>query len=415
VSRIDELLARLAPEGVEHKALGETGTFVRGNGLQKKDLVSSGVPAIHYGQIHTVYGVWTTETVSFVTSEFAGRLRKAAPGDLVIATTSEDDEAVAKATAWLGEVDAVVSGDAYVFHHTLDPKYVAYFFQSERFQRQKQRGLTGAKVRRISGSDLAKIRVPVPPLQVQQEIVRMLDTFTDLEAELEAELEARREQYAHYCDQLLSFAGSERVTWTTLHDAGAIYSGLAGKSKPDFTEGNAPFVTYLNVFNNSSVDLTAMGSVRVASDERQNAISYGDILFTTSSESREEVGMSATVLAEPSRKTYLNSFCFGFRPNSVDELVPEFARHLFRARVMRDQIVRTANGVTRINIAKGSFGKIMVPLPDAAEQRRIAGALDKLDALVNDLTSGLPAEIEARRQQYAYYRDRLLTFKEATA
>lgn len=125
--------------------------------------------------------------------------------------------------------------------------------------------------------------------------------------------------------------------------------------------------------------------------------------------------MASAVTAEPTQPTYLNSFCFGFRPNSPTELNPEFAKHLFRARVMRDQIVKTANGVTRINISKDPFGKMTVPLPGPEAQRRIAGILDKLEELVNELSSGLPAEIEARRAQYAYYRDRLLSFKEATA
>lgn len=123
--------------------------------------------------------------------------------------------------------------------------------------------------------------------------------------------------------------------------------------------------------------------------------------------------MASAVTAEPAVPTYLNSFCFGFRPNSTDELNPEFAKHLFRARIMRDQIVKTANGVTRINISKAPFRRMVVPLPDAKVQERIADVLDRFEALVNDLSSGLPAEIEARRAQYAHYRDRLLSFEEA--
>ena len=206
MSRIDSLIAEHCPNGVKFKTLGEVGEFIRGNGLQKSDLKETGVGAIHYGQIHTHYGIWATETKSFVDEPLASRLRKARPGDLVIATTSEDDEAVAKAVAWVGSTDVAVSGDAYIYRHTLEPKYAAYFFQSERFQDQKKRYITGAKVRRISGESLAKIRAPVPPLAIQREIVRILDTFSKLEAELEAELEARRRQYKYYRDALLCFA-----------------------------------------------------------------------------------------------------------------------------------------------------------------------------------------------------------------
>lgn len=201
MSRIDELIAELCPEGVGFKTLGEVGEFIRGNGLQKSDLKETGTGAIHYGQIHTYYGIWATETKSFVGEPLASKLRKARPGDLVIATTSEDDKAVAKAVAWIGNDEVAVSGDAYIYRHTLEPKYAAYFFQSEQFQDQKKRHITGAKVRRISGESLAKIRAPVPPLEIQREIVKVLDTFT----KLEAELEARRRQYKYYRDALLTF------------------------------------------------------------------------------------------------------------------------------------------------------------------------------------------------------------------
>ncbi len=97
---------------------------------------------------------------------------------MIVATTSEDDDAVAKATAWLGEGDVSVSGDAYIFRHTLDPRYLAYFFQSDQFQGQKRRFITGTKVRRVSGDSLAKVRIPVPPIQVQKEISRIMDNFT---------------------------------------------------------------------------------------------------------------------------------------------------------------------------------------------------------------------------------------------
>src|SRR5919199_1569363 len=137
VSGISRLISERSASGVEHATLGELGEFMRGNGLQKADLREEGFPAVHYGQIHTYYGTWTDTTKSFADPMLAAKLRKAAPGDLLIATTSEDDAAVAKATAWLGDGEVAVSGDAYIFLHKLDPKYVAYYFQSEQFQQQK--------------------------------------------------------------------------------------------------------------------------------------------------------------------------------------------------------------------------------------------------------------------------------------
>lgn len=201
MSKLKELIERLCPNGVEYKPLGEVGTFTRGNGLQKKDFVDKGVGCIHYGQIYTHYGTFATETKSFVSKSLANKLRKASSGDLVIATTSENVEDVCKAVAWLGDNDIAVSSDAFIYHHTLNPKFVAYFFQTDYFQTQKKPFISGTKVMRISGENLAKIHIPIPPIEVQEEIVKILDRFADYAAELQA----RKEQYEYYRNLLLTF------------------------------------------------------------------------------------------------------------------------------------------------------------------------------------------------------------------
>ena len=267
-------------------------------------------------------------------------------------------------------------------------------------------------------STYANFRVPVPPLEVQREIVRILDGFMELESELESELEARRRQYAHYRDALLTFSEAEReresaVRWVTLGELGRFYGGLRGKSKSDFGSGNAPYVSYMNVFGNLATDVAPDTAVRVSENERQNQIERGDVLFTGSSESRDEAGMSSVVTKEPPRPLYLNSFCIGFRPHDATLLEADFAKHLFRSASMRRQIVRTASGVTRFNVSKARLAKVVVPIPEPGKQRRLASILDKFDALVNNLSIGLPAELAARRKQYEHYRDRLLTFEEA--
>lgn len=119
--------------------------------------------------------------------------------------------------------------------------------------------------------------------------------------------------------------------------------------------------------------------------------------------------MSSVVTAEPYEVTYLNSFCFGFRPHSLEELTPGFAKHLFRAPIVREQIVRTANGVTRFNLSRKAFARVRIPLPPVGQQERITAILDKFDALLGDVSSGLPAEIAARAEQHRYYRDLLLS------
>lgn len=179
---LNELIADLCPEGVEFKALGDIADLVRGNGLPKSVFTESGIGCIHYGQIYTYYGVWTTETISFVAPETAAPLAKVDTGDIVITNTSENVEDVCKAVAWLGESQIVTGGHATVIKHQQDPKYLSYYFRTPEFFAQKKRHAAGTKVIDVSAKNLAKIRVPVPPLEVQREIVKVLDTFTKLEA-----------------------------------------------------------------------------------------------------------------------------------------------------------------------------------------------------------------------------------------
>ena len=170
MSRIEEMIRELCPNGVEYKALGEIGTFIRGNGLQKKDFTDKGVGCIHYGQIYTSYDLFTETTKSYVSAELAKKLKKAQHGDLVIAATSENVEDVCKAVAWLGEDEIAISGDAYIFSHHENPKYIAYFFSSIYFQEQKKPLVTGTKVMRVSDRGMSKISIPVPPLSIQEEL-----------------------------------------------------------------------------------------------------------------------------------------------------------------------------------------------------------------------------------------------------
>ena len=154
-----------------------------------------------------------------------------------------------------------------------------------------------------------------------------------------------------------------------------------------------------------------MGRVQVADKEKQLALQYGDVLFTGSSENSEEVGMTAVVTSEFSERVYLNSFSICFRW-SEELFDPGYAKHMFNSPEIRREIQRCASGVTRFNLSKKRMEKISVPVPPLEVQHEIMRVLDDFDALVNDISSGLPAEIAARRAQYDYYRDRLLSFPE---
>lgn len=138
MSRIDELIKQLCPNGVDYKAIGDLGELVRGNGMPKSDFVDSGIGCIHYGQIYTYYDIWTTRTKSFVSVSKAEKLAKVDPGDLVITNTSENVEDVCKAVAWIGEVQIVTGGHATVLKHDQDPKYLSYYLQTPQFSAEKK-------------------------------------------------------------------------------------------------------------------------------------------------------------------------------------------------------------------------------------------------------------------------------------
>ena len=146
MSRIDDLLAKLCPKGVEYKAIGDFCELVRGNGLPKSDFVESGVGCIHYGQIYTYYGIWATETISFVSVKTAEKLTKVNPGDLVITNTSENIEDVCKAVAWLGESQIVTGGHATVLKHKQDPKFLSYYLKTHHFCTEKSKQIGRAHV-----------------------------------------------------------------------------------------------------------------------------------------------------------------------------------------------------------------------------------------------------------------------------
>ena len=194
---------------VEWKTLGEIGELVRGSGMPKSDLVEHGIGCIHYGQIYTHYGTWADQTISFISPNKAEKLAKVNHGDLIITNTSEDADGVCKAVAWIGESPIVTGGHATVFKHHQHPKYLSYYMQTRNFFMEKRKYTFGTKVMDVSAKNLAKIRIPIPPLEKQKEIVTILDQFdalvNDLSVGIPAEIKARRQQLEYYQNHLLTF------------------------------------------------------------------------------------------------------------------------------------------------------------------------------------------------------------------
>jgi type I restriction enzyme S subunit len=209
MSLIDELIAEHCPTGVPIKRLGEVGGFIRGRRFTKDDVVPDGLNSIHYGEIYTHYGTATTTTLSHVRRDLAPRLRFAHTGDVIVAAVGETVEDVCKAVAWLGDDDVAVHDDCFIFRHSMNPKFVSYYFQTGRFHAEKARYVARAKVKRMSADSLAKLTIPTPPPSVQRAIVDVLDRLTELEqrlaTELRAELIGRHRQHEAYRESLFTF------------------------------------------------------------------------------------------------------------------------------------------------------------------------------------------------------------------
>lgn len=196
------------------------------------------------------------------------------------------------------------------------------------------------------------------------------------------------------------------VEYKKLGEIGEFYSGLSGKSKEDFQCGNAKFVTYKNIYSNSQLNMEILEHVRVDDNEKQHQVRKGDILFTGSSETADECGMSSVVAIAVNEKLYLNSFCFGLRLNIPQQFNIHYLKHLLRSNEIRKQIKQTASGVTRYNISKKRFANIEIPVPPLEVQEEIVKILDRF----SEYAAELQAELQARREQYEYYRDKLLSF-----
>ena len=382
---------------VEWKALGEIGCFIRGNGMQKKDFVESGFPAIHYGQIYTKYSLAANSTFSFVSNDLAKKLKHAQYNDLLLATTSENDEDVVKPLAWLGSAVAI-SGDMMLFRHNHNVKYLAHFLKTGQFQEEKKKYITGAKVRRVSSGDLAKIKVPIPcpdnpkkSLEIQAEIVRILDAMTAHTAELTAELTARKKQYDYYRDKLLSFEEGA-VEWLDLDTLTKIKTGQSVNKQmisdnpgeyAVINSGREP-LGFIDLWNtdNDPIGITSRGA------------GVGSITWREGKYFRGNLNYSVTI-------------------KNKDKISIRYLYHILQKMQLEIQALCTFDGIPALNAS--NLKTLEIPVPSLDEQNRIVAILDKFDALTASITEGLPCEIELREKQYAYYRDLLLSFPAAQA
>ena len=210
-------------------------------------------------------------------------------------------------------------------------------------------------------------------------------------------------------EELIQTLCPNGVEYKKLGEIGTFFGGLTGKTKQDFQNGNKKFISYMNVYKNPAVDIATEDLVMIGDEERQNTVEYGDILFTGSSETPEECGISSVMAKYPDEPFYLNSFTIGFRLYNSSLLNPHFSKHLFRSTELRKQINKTANGVTRFNVSKVKLSGVVIPVPPLQVQEEIVRILDTFSGVVAELEQKLNAEQAARVRQYEHYRKSIFT------
>ena len=271
-----------------------------------------------------------------------------------------------------------------------NPKYVYYVY--------KYIGLSkfssGSGVPTLNRNDVHVSKIAIPPIEEQGCIVKVLelwDSAIEKQSELIEKLKLRKralmQQLLTGKKRLKVFGGEWKEV--RLGDAGTAYGGLVNKNKEDFENGNALFITYMNVFSNGKIDIDNLGQVRILPSEKQEQVQYGDVFFTVSSETPDEVGMTSVLLNEV-QNTYLNSFCFGYRLNDFKSIVPVYASYLFRGDDFRKEMYKSAQGSTRFNISKIEVLNMRITIPSIEEQNAIASVLVNADK-----------EIEIQKQKLA--------------
>ncbi|WRG13307.1 restriction endonuclease subunit S [Helicobacter pylori] len=437
--KIERLLQTLAPKGVEFKTLEEVFEIKNGYTPSKNNpefWKNGTIPWFRMEDLRE-NGRILKNSIQHITPK-ALKGKKLFPKNSIIIST----------TATIGEhalliVDSLAN-QRFTFLSkkancdlALDMKF--FFYQCFLLGEWCKNNINVSGFASVDMTAFKKYKFPIPPLEIQQEIVKILDAFT----ELNTELKARKKQYEYYQNMLLDFndinqnhkdakeklaqktypkrlktllqtLAPKGVEFRKLGDIGEFYGGLVGKSKKSFSQGNKFYVPYINVFNNPQLDLNALQSVQIGDKEKQNTIQLGDVLFTGSSENLEDCAMSCVVTQKIEKDIYLNSFCFGFRFFDKNLFNPSFLKHFLRDYNFRKNISKVANGVTRFNVSKQLLSQITIPIPPLEIQQEIVKILDQFSALTTDLLAGIPAEIKARKKQYEYYREKLLTFKPLT-
>ncbi|WRB84664.1 restriction endonuclease subunit S [Helicobacter pylori] len=439
--KIERLLQTLAPKGVEFKTLEEVFEIKNGYTPSKNNPEFWEKGTIPWFRMEDIRenGRILKDSIQHITPKALKGKKLFPKNSIIISTTATIGEHALLIVDSLANQQFTFLSKKANCNLALDMKF--FFYQCFLLGGWCKKNTNVSGFASVDMTAFKKYKFPIPPLEIQQEIVKILDAFTELNTELNTELKARKKQYQYYQNMLLDFndinqnhkdakmsaktypkrlktllqtLAPKGVEFRKLGDIGEFYSGLVGKSKKSFSQGNKFYVPYVNVFNNPQLDLNALESVQIGDKEKQNTIQLGDVLFTGSSENLEDCAMSCVVTQKIEKDIYLNSFCFGFRFFDKNLFNPSFLKHFLRDYNFRKNISKVANGVTRFNVSKQLLSKITIPIPPLEIQQEIVKILDQFSILTTDLLAGIPAEIKARKKQYEYYREKLLTFKPLT-
>jgi len=396
MSRIDDLIAELCPDGVENKTIGSVCRLFAGGDVPKDRLSNEktanySIPIYSNGiGDNALYG-WTDNS-----KIDAPCVTVSARGTIGYCTLREEP------------FFPVVRLICAIPTDLLNVRFLKYAMELLHFQ------VPTSGIPQLTVPMLAKYKLPIPPLSVQQEIVRILDTFTTLEVELEAELgeelEARKKQYEYYKDGLFTFG--DDVRWQTLESV--IISLKTGLNPRQNFRLNTDDATnyYVTVRELTGKTIRVSEKTDKVNDDalrlinNRSNLEVNDVLFSGTG----TVGRTALVQDVPDNWN-IKEGVYVIKPDT-SRVLPLYLLYLLGSNVTRERYKSKIVGSPVISLPMGELKKLLIPIPPLAAQERIVAILGRFDALVNDLTQALPAEIKARRKQYEYYRDNLLTFKE---
>ncbi|KAA6302040.1 MAG: putative type-1 restriction enzyme specificity protein [Candidatus Ordinivivax streblomastigis] len=410
MNKIEKLIQQHCPNGVEFKELGECLVKNIGGGTPSKAKSTYWNGSIPWASVKDIVkcGMILNETEDFITEEglHNSPCNIVPKGEIIIITRINPGIAV------IAGKNIAINQDlrGLFLKPFVNTKFLVFYFQTLKIEGK------GTTVKGISIDELERIKIPIPPLPIQQEIVNILDKFTQLETELEVELEteikARRAQYEHYRNALLTFTpppltNFNTIIYKTLGEIGMLIRGN-GLQKKDFTESGIGCIHYGQIYTyyGTFADKTK-SFVSSELSKKLQKVEKGDLILANTGENIEDICKAVAWLGDETIVTGGHSTIFKHSQN------PKYLAYYFQTKDFFDQKRRIAKGTKVIEVAVKDLEKIRVPIPPIEEQSRIVAILDKFEALVNDISVGLPAEIKMRRQQYEYYRNKLLTFKEA--